>query len=60
MKIDDIIKLEVTPVGDYEMEPGEVAPQGDWVLDPDNKYHRSALVRDAIGSKIRMRRQPVT
>ena len=39
MKIDDIIKLEVTPVGDYEMEPGEVAPQGDWVLDPDNKYH---------------------
>ena len=59
MKIDDIIKLEVTPVGDYEMEPGEVAPHGDWVLDPDNKYHRSTLVRDAIGSKIRMRRQPV-
>ena len=60
MKIDDIIKLEVTPVGDYEMEPGEVAPHGDWVLDPDNKYHRSTLVRDAIGSKIRMRRQPMT
>ena len=57
MKIDDIIKLEVTPVGDYEMEPGEVAPHGDWVLDPDNKYHRSALVKDVIGSKIRMRRQ---
>ena len=60
MKIDDIIKLEVTPVGDYEMEPGEVVPHGDWVLDPDNKYHRSALVKDVIGSKIRMRRQPVT
>ena len=29
MKIDDIIKLEVTPVGDYEMEPGEVVPHGD-------------------------------
>lgn len=56
MKIDDIVKVQVIAVTGYEMEPDQVVPIGKWAIIGDGKYEQSVLVKDIIGTTIRMRR----
>lgn len=60
MKLTDIIKLCVTPVTGYEMEPDQVVPNGAWAPTSDGKYERSVMVKDIIGTSIRMKTKAIT
>lgn len=60
MKIDEIIKLQIIPTSGYELEPDQLVPTGDWSPTSDGRYERSGLVKDIIGTSIRMRRQAAT
>lgn len=60
MHLDDIIKIQVTPNTGFEMESDQVIPNGDWTPTIDGKYERRALVKDFIGTNIRMKRSDVT
>ena len=55
MKLGDIIRLQVNPVTGYEIDPDELVPNGKWVEVSDGEYEQRGLVKDIIGTSIRMR-----
>lgn len=55
MKLSDIIRLLINPVTGYEIDPAELVPNGKWVEVNENEYEQRGLVKDIIGTSIRMR-----
>lgn len=55
MKLSDIIRLFINPVTGYEIDPTELVPNGKWVKVNEDEYEQRGLVRDIIGTSIRMR-----
>ena len=55
MKLGDVIKIEANPAIGYEIDPEELIPNGKWVETGDGKYEQRGLVKDIIGTAIRMR-----
>lgn len=55
MKLSDIIRLLINPVTGYEIDPTELVPNGKWVEVNENEYEQRGLVKDIIGTSIRMR-----
>ena len=58
MKLGDIIKLHINPATGYEINPEELVPNGGkWTEINENEYEQGGLVKDIIGTSIRMRQK---
>ena len=61
MKLNDIINLQVNPIGDYEITPEQIYPAGIWHPTSDGKYVcRGVYVKDVIGTTIKLARRAQT